>query len=72
MNTVAVEQIANAVLYEGYMLYPYRPSADQEPPAIRLRSAVSESLLRARGPGSDSWWMRTECLAAAADERSWT
>ena len=27
MNIRAVEKIANAVLYEGYMLYPYRPSA---------------------------------------------
>ena len=26
-TTSAVEQIANAVLYEGYILYPYRPSA---------------------------------------------
>jgi len=27
MNLEAVERLANAVLYEGYMLYPYRPSA---------------------------------------------
>lgn len=27
MNLSAAEQIAKAVLYEGYMLYPYRPSA---------------------------------------------
>lgn len=27
MNTDHVKQVANAVLYEGYMLYPYRPSA---------------------------------------------
>ena len=27
MNRAAVERIAKAVLYEGYMLYPYRPSA---------------------------------------------
>jgi hypothetical protein len=27
MNLGAVEQIAKAVLYEGYMLYPYRPSS---------------------------------------------
>ncbi|HZD94776.1 MAG TPA: hypothetical protein VE133_11010, partial [Candidatus Sulfotelmatobacter sp.] len=27
MNMIAVEQIAQAVLYEGYMLYPYRPSS---------------------------------------------
>jgi hypothetical protein len=27
MNSSVVDTIANAVLYEGYMLYPYRPSA---------------------------------------------
>ena len=27
MKTDAVEKVANAVLYEGYMLYPYRASA---------------------------------------------
>ena len=27
MNSALVEQIANAVLYEGYILYPYRSSA---------------------------------------------
>jgi hydrogenase maturation protease len=27
MNSSVVDSIANAVLYEGYMLYPYRPSA---------------------------------------------
>jgi len=27
MTANRIEQIANAVLYEGYMLYPYRPSA---------------------------------------------
>ena len=27
MSTPAVEKIANAVLYEGYLLYPYRASA---------------------------------------------
>jgi hypothetical protein len=26
MNAPLVDQIANAVLYEGYLLYPYRPS----------------------------------------------
>ena len=27
MNTKLVEDIASAVLYEGYLLYPYRASA---------------------------------------------
>ena len=27
MSLQRVEEIADAVLYEGYMLYPYRPSS---------------------------------------------
>ena len=27
MNTKPIDAIAKAVLYEGYMLYPYRPSS---------------------------------------------
>ena len=27
MNTKAIDAIATAVLYEGYMLYPYRSSS---------------------------------------------
>jgi hypothetical protein len=27
MNLAMVDKIAKAVLYEGYMLYPYRPSS---------------------------------------------
>ena len=26
MNQALVDRIVNAVLYEGYLLYPYRPS----------------------------------------------
>ena len=27
MNSAIIDAITKAVLYEGYMLYPYRPSA---------------------------------------------
>jgi len=67
MNTIAVEQIANAILYEGYMLYPYRPSA------VKNRQRFNFGVLYPKAwcepeTGSDSWWMRTECLAEASDE----
>ena len=39
-----VERIANAVLYEGYILYPYRAFVGEEPPAFHLRCAVSAGL----------------------------
>jgi hydrogenase maturation protease len=34
MNLDAVEKIANAILYEGYLLYPYRPSAFKKQAAM--------------------------------------
>jgi hypothetical protein len=60
MNQTLVDQIAAAVLYEGYMLYPYRPSVKN-----RQRwtfgglypQAYSESQ-----EGGDACAMQTECL----------
>jgi hypothetical protein len=61
MNHDVVEQIANAVLYEGYMLYPYRPSA------VKNRHRFNFGVLYPREycegqAGSDNWQMQTECL----------
>jgi hypothetical protein len=55
-----VEQIADAVMFEGYVLYPYRASAMKN----RLRwqfgvVAPREYVERARG---ESWHAQTECL----------
>ena len=61
MNIAAVEKIANAVLYEGYMLYPYRASA------VKNRQRFNFGVLYPREycdlqRGSESSEMRTECL----------
>lgn len=61
MNTRVVEKIADAVLYEGYLLYPYRPSA------IKNQQRFNFGVLYPREYcdlqlGSESWEMRTECL----------
>ncbi len=37
MNFEPLEKIANAVLYEGFLLYPYRSLRDQESAALALR-----------------------------------
>jgi hypothetical protein len=69
MNTKSVDAIANAVLYEGYMLYPYRPSS------VKNRQRFNFGVLYPRAyseaqTGSDACSMQTECLveqtAAAA------
>ena len=46
MNLSAVEKIANAVLYEGYILYPYRPFGGEESAALQFRSSLSTRILR--------------------------
>jgi len=60
-TTRLAEQIADAVLYEGYVLYPYRASA----PKNRSRWQVGLVAPRtfAEAAGSDPWFTQTECLA---------
>jgi hydrogenase maturation protease len=60
MNVGLVEQIAGAVLYEGYILYPYRPSVKN-----RQRWTFGGLLPDCwcqEHPGSDSASIQTECL----------
>jgi hypothetical protein len=61
MNADRIEKIANAVLYEGYLLYPYRSSA------VKNQQRFNFGVLYPRqhceqNPGSDAWEMQTECL----------
>lgn len=61
MNIAAVEKIANAVLYEGYMLYPYRASAVKNRQRFNFGVLYPREYCELQG-GSESWEMRTECL----------
>jgi hypothetical protein len=61
MNTSLVEKIADAVLYEGYILYPYRPSAVKNQQRWNFGALCPESYSLAQG-GTESSTMRTECL----------
>jgi hypothetical protein len=61
MKTSHIDAIANAVLYEGYMLYPYRPSS------VKNRQRFNFGVLYPRAyseaqTGSDAWSLQTECL----------
>lgn len=63
MNAGIVEKIADAVLYEGYVLYPYRPSA------LKNRRRFNFGVLYPRAyseiqSGADACEMRTEFLVA--------
>lgn len=56
-----VERIADAVLYEGYLLYPYRPSAVKNQQRWNFGVLCPEPYAVAQG-GTESSTMRTECL----------
>src|ERR1700727_905074 len=61
MNVDRVEKIANAVLYEGYLLYPYRSSAVKNQQRFNFGVLYPREHCE-RNPGSDAWGMQTECL----------
>jgi hypothetical protein len=63
MNLATVDQIAKAVLYEGYMLYPYRPSSVKNQQRWNFGVLCPRSYSEAQN-GSDAWMMQTECLIA--------
>jgi hypothetical protein len=65
MNIRLVESIANAVLYEGYMLYPYRPSAIKNRQRFNFGVLYPQSYGLAHG---EQWSMQTECLLAGAEQ----
>src|SRR5580704_4262737 len=61
MNATVVEKIANAVLYEGYLLYPYRSSAVKNQQRFNFGVLYPREYCDAQ-IGSDAWEMQTECL----------
>ncbi|MEP6635103.1 MAG: hypothetical protein ABJB97_00155 [Acidobacteriota bacterium] len=67
MNLSLIEKIADAVLYEGYMLYPYRPSAVKNQQRWNFGALCPESYSVAQG-GTEAWTMQTECLVRTNPE----
>src|ERR1700732_2598385 len=61
MNLATVDQIAKSVLYEGYMLYSYRPSSVKNQQRWNFGVLCPQSYSEAQN-GSDAWTMQTECL----------
>jgi hydrogenase maturation protease len=60
MNRALVDRIADAVLYEGYILYPYRPAVKNQH-RWTFGGIVPRAYSEAHA-GSDPWSMQTECL----------
>ncbi len=58
----AARAVADAVLYEGYVLYPYRASATKN--QLRWQFGVLVPRACSAIDGSERWTMRTECIVA--------
>lgn len=64
MKREQIWEIANAVLYEGYLLYPYRHSALKNRQRWNIGVVYPREYTEARG-GTEPCAMRTECLVVA-------
>lgn len=61
MNADLIKTIADAVLYEGYMLYPYRASAVKNRQRFNFGVLTPQSYSEAQR-GTENWQMQTEVL----------
>jgi len=71
MNLAQAESIAKAVLFEGYMLYPYRPSSVKNRQRWTFGGIYPQAYSEAQA-GTDPWSMQTQCLAQGNPQTSVT
>jgi hypothetical protein len=62
MNSDFVQEIVNAVLYEGYILYPYRASSKKNRRERFTFGRVYPEAYNMAQNGAEPWMMQTECL----------
>ena len=62
-----IRKIADAVLYEGYLLWPYRRSALKNQQRWTFGGVYPEAYSTARGE-DDPWWMQTQCLVEGGED----
>jgi hypothetical protein len=60
--TDPVRAIADAVLYEGYVLWPYRRSALKNAQRWTFGGVFPRAHAESRAAGDDPWVMQTQCL----------
>ena len=63
----AVKKVAEAVLYEGYILWPYRRSTMKNQQRWTFGGVYPRAYSEARG-GDDPWLMQTQCLVSGDAE----
>jgi hypothetical protein len=61
------KKIAEAVLYEGYLLWPYRRSARKNQQRWTFGGVHPRAYSEARG-GDDPWIMQTQCIVSGDEE----
>lgn len=66
MSFDSVEKIANVVLYEGYMLYPYRPTSTKNQQRWNFGTLYPRAFAEAQHPPGP-FRLVAECLLDAAD-----
>jgi len=81
MSLEAARQVADAVLYEGYILYPYRASHGKNQPKVRWQFGVlvprpyaeanplppgAQTVAGTISGAGETWFSRTECIVDPA------
>jgi hydrogenase maturation protease len=67
MDLTHVEKIADAVLYEGYMLYPYRASSVKNRQRFNWGTVAPFDYCASK-PGGESCEIQTQCLIVGSDD----
>jgi hypothetical protein len=67
MNAAMIDKIVQAVLYEGYVLYPYRPSSVKNRHRWTFGGIYPKAYSEATG-GSDPWMMQAQILIAESQD----
>jgi hypothetical protein len=67
MKRSRLDQVVNAVLYEGHILYPYRPSSKKNQQRFTF-GRVYPQLYSAAQAGAEPFVMQTECLVRVQGE----
>lgn len=71
MNFRSIEAVANAVLFEGYMLYPYRPSALKNRQRWNFGTLYPHAFAERQSP-PERWRFASEILIEAAESAKLT
>jgi hypothetical protein len=64
VSLAAARAVADAVLYEGYALYPYRASALKN--RLRWQFGVLAPRAFSEADGGERWWLEAQCLLELA------